>query len=233
MKDTILRVKDDTPQEYDKYFNIKRDSSPVRAIYRVKKGVELIGKKRGKVLSIGVGSLGEAIELKKAGFDVNICDISPSAIQYAQKNGFRAFQCDISKSPPEGKYDFIFCCEVLEHIVNPLAGIENLKQSLNQFGRLVISLPNEFNFYSRAQILFGHPPFGGHDWHHLRFFNTRFGEKLFQKANLQIISKNYCPRIPLWNQVSIFIGELLQTLMPNLFSFSTVWLLEPRKDLNE
>lgn len=228
MEEKTLRAKDDTPEEYDDYFHVLKDLTSSMTVYRTKKGIGLIGNKRGTVLSIGVGNLGEAGELKKSGFDITVCDISPSAIRYAEKNGFKAFQCDITKSSPIGKYDFIFCMEVLEHLVNPLNAIKNLKKSLNQTGYLVISLPNEFNFFARVQIFFGHPPFGGHDWHHLRFFNTRLGERLFLEAKLQIISKSYCPRIPLWNRTSIFIGELLQTLMPKLFSFTTVWLLKPK-----
>lgn len=222
-----LTAKDDTPEEYDEYFHVLKNLTPVMTVYRTKKGVGLIGNKRGDVLSIGVGNLGEAGELKKSGFDVTVCDISPSAIQHAEKNGFKAFQCDITKSPPNGKYDFIFCMEVLEHLVNPLNAIKNLRKSLNQTGRLVISLPNEFNFWNRFQILLGNPPFGGHDFHHLRFFNRRSGEKMFADAHLQILARDYCPRIPLWNRASILIGELLQKLMPNLFSYNTVWLLKP------
>jgi hypothetical protein len=63
----------------------------------------------------------------------------------------------------------------------------------------------------------------------LRFFNSRFWEKLFTEANLKIIKRAYCPVIPLWNRISIFVGELLQHLSPNLFSLSFIWLLQPKK----
>jgi 2-polyprenyl-3-methyl-5-hydroxy-6-metoxy-1,4-benzoquinol methylase len=228
MADKELKAKDDSPEEYDEYFKVLKDLNPARATYRVRKGMKLIGTKGGKALSVGAGNLSEARELKKHGLDVVICDISPLAIRYAQENEFEAFQCDISGMVPMGEYDFVFCFEVLEHLVNPLKAVENLKTSLKQDGKLVISLPNEFNFIARLQILFGKPPFGGHNWHHLRFFNEKFGEKMFLEANMEIIEKSYCPRIPLWNQISILIGEKLQDLMPNLFSFSIVWLLKPR-----
>jgi 2-polyprenyl-3-methyl-5-hydroxy-6-metoxy-1,4-benzoquinol methylase len=220
---------DDTPQEYDKYFEKLRTSNCKRSIDRTQRAIGLIDKKQGKILSIGVGDFGEASELRKAGFDVTICDISPLAVETAKKMGYKAFEFDITKNIPTDKYDLVFALEILEHVINPLAAIKNLMGFLNDNGRLVISLPNEFNLRARLQVLFGVPPFGGHDCHHLRFFNPKFGKKLFTEANLEVIKETYCPVIPLWNRLSIFIGELCQQFLPNLFSLSIIYLLRPNK----
>jgi 2-polyprenyl-3-methyl-5-hydroxy-6-metoxy-1,4-benzoquinol methylase len=223
------RALDDTPEEYDRYFARLGTSGCKRSIDRTQRAIGLIDKKQGRILSIGVGDLGEASELKKAGFDVTICDISPLAVETAKKMGYKAFEFDITKNIPSDKYDFVFALEILEHVINPLAAIKNLIGFLNDNGRLVISLPNEFNLRARLQVLFGVPPFGGHDCHHLRFFNPKFGKKLFADANLEVINETYCPVIPLWNRLSIFIGELFQRFLPNLFSLSIICLLQPNK----
>ncbi len=228
MKNKALKASGNTAQDYDKYFEAlkKCDRHYTRSVYRARKAIELLQTGRGSALSVGVGNLGEARKLTDAGFEVTICDISPLAVQSARKENFRAFECDITKNPPDGKYDYIFALEVLEHLVNPLAAIRNLTAALKDSGTMVISLPNEFNIWARLMILIGRPPFGGHDWHHLRFFNRKLGEKLFAEADLKILKKTYCPLMPL--QWSRRCGELLQSLMPSLFSLTTIWTLEPK-----
>lgn len=220
---------DDTSQEYDKYFARLGVCGNKRSIDRTKRAVGLTDTKQGKVLSIGVGDFGEASELRKAGFDVTICDISPLAVETAKKQGYKAFEFDITKNVPNEKYDIVFALEILEHVINPLVAVKNLIGFLNENGRMVISLPNEFNLRARLQVLFGFPPFGGHDCHHLRFFNSKFGRKLFTESNLELMKETYCPVIPLWNRLSVFLGELLQSLSPNLFSLSFIWLLQPKR----
>jgi len=230
VRNEALKASGNTSQDYDKYFESihKCARHYARSVYRAEKAIELLRADRGCVLSVGVGSLGEARKLKEAGFEVTICDISPLAIQFAKKENFKAFECDIAKNPPGGEYDYIFALEVLEHLVNPLAAIRNLIVALKDSGTMVISLPNEFNIWARLMMLIGRPPFGGHDWHHLRFFNREFGGKLFAEAGLKILRKTYCPLMPL--QWSRRCGELLQSIRPSLFSLTTIWVLEPKLD---
>ena len=42
-----------------------------------------------------------------------------------------------------GKYDFIVCSEVIEHVKNPLELVNGLLAALNQDGRLVITTPSK------------------------------------------------------------------------------------------
>ena len=233
MVNEALKAIGNTSQDYDKYFESiqKCGRHYVRSVYRAEKAIELLRANSGCALSVGVGSLGEAKKLKEAGFEVTICDISPLAVQFAKKENFMVFQCDIAKNSPDGKYDFIFALEVLEHLVNPLAAIRNLVAALKDSGTMVISLPNEFHIWARLMMLIGRPPFGGHDWHHLRFFNRKLGEKLFAEAGLNILRKTYCPLMPL--QWSCHCGELLQSIWPSLFSLTTIWALEPKQNVSK
>jgi 2-polyprenyl-3-methyl-5-hydroxy-6-metoxy-1,4-benzoquinol methylase len=227
MKNEALKASGNAAQDYDIYFKaLQCDRHYTRSVYRTGKAIQLLQADCGSVLSVGVGNLGEAKKLTESGFMVTICDISPLAVQFAQKENFRAFECDITKNPPEGKYDYVFALEVLEHLVNPLAAIRNLTAALKANGKMIISLPNETNIWARLTMLIGRPTFGGHDWHHLRFFNCKFGEKLFAEADLKILKKTYCPLMPL--QWSRRCGELLQSIMPTLFSLTTIWLLDPK-----
>ncbi|MCK5580047.1 MAG: class I SAM-dependent methyltransferase [Candidatus Omnitrophica bacterium] len=225
-KKTRLTATADTAEAYDQYFEQVKAVGIPRARYRTKKALTLIKSKKGKVLSVGIGGLGEANELKAANFDVVLCDISQAAVDHAEDSGFEAVVCDITKENLTSQFDYIFALEVLEHLINPLQALGNLKSALKPDGKIIISLPNEFNLRARLSILFGRPPFGGHDCHHLRFFNEKFAEKMFTENDLKILKKAYCPSIPLWNKLSICVGEFLMKALPNLFSTSIIWVLE-------
>lgn len=222
----FARSVDMTPEAYDDYFS-EYPSDTRRAEYRAKKAVELIGDDHGKALSIGAGNFGEANYFRKAGFDVSICDISPKAVDYAKKLGFHSFTADITKPLPEKGYDYIFCMEVLEHVTNPLVAIKNLVGGLNPHGKLIISLPNEFNFFRRLAILIGKPGIGGHKYHHLRFFDIKMARQLFEEADLEILSKRFAPLIPERWKLIYPLGEVLKIIRPQLFSLGSIWLLKP------
>lgn len=223
-------AKGNDSKSYDEYFMLQKENmnNKKRVISRVEKGLQILGKMRGKSLSIGILSLTEAELLEKAGFENTICDISPKAIEYAHSRGFKAIECDIVNSIPPGKYDFVFCFEVLEHLTNPLKALDNLKSTLNTNGVLIISVPNEFHFFRRIGILFGIKSlmFGGHDWHHLRFFNSYYARRLFASSNLKILNTTYTSVIPLHNKILIKLGEILTSLSPSLFSMSIILTLK-------
>ncbi len=51
--------------------------------------------------------------------------------------------------------------------------------------------------------------------------------KVAAEAGLKILKKTYCPLMPL--QWSRRCGELLQSIIPSLFSLTTIWTLKPNK----
>lgn len=54
--------------------------------------------------------------------------------------------CDFNFDPLPGKYDFILCLEVLEHLQNPLFFMRNLKGMLKPEGTIYLSTPSRFRF---------------------------------------------------------------------------------------
>jgi len=222
----FARSVDMTPEAYDDYFS-EYPSDKRRAEYRARKAVELIGSNRGKALSVGAGNFGEADCIRDAGFDVDICDISARAVDMAKKLGYNAFVADVTKPIPEAGYDYIFCLEVLEHVTDPLKALNNLVEALGPSGRLVISLPNEFNIYRRLAILMGSPGIGGHEYHHLRFFDINSARKLIAVAGLEVIGRKFAPLMPIrWKAILPF-GEFLKIIRPQLFALGSIWLLKP------
>jgi len=149
------------------------------------------------------------------------------AVNSAREAGFNAEVCDISNSVPTGRFNVIFCFEVLEHIVDPLRGIDNLKKALNPGGKLIISLPNEFHIVRRMMILMGRIGFAGHDYHHLRFFDLNHAKRFLREAHMRILGNEYAPLVPLYWGWLFPLGELLKRIRPQLFAISFIWLLEP------
>lgn len=47
------------------------------------------------------------------------------------------------------------CLETLEHLVDPSDTLESIQKSLDQYGHLVVSLPNENTLFHRIRALFG------------------------------------------------------------------------------
>ena len=65
--------------------------------------------------------------------------------------------CDLNKEFPvkSKEYDFAICTEVLEHTFYPRKIIREIKRITKDDGFIIISLPNEYNFYLRIKFLFG------------------------------------------------------------------------------
>ena len=70
---------------------------------------------------------------------VDTLDIDPSS-----KATYVADLCDVGNGLPEARYDFIFCTEVLEHVLQPFNAVSNIRRLLKPKGLLFITVP--FNF---------------------------------------------------------------------------------------
>ena len=52
-------------------------------------------------------------------------------------------------------FDVVVCLEMLEHVLYPSKVIDELKRVLKKDGIMILSMPNEYNFYLRLHYLFG------------------------------------------------------------------------------
>ncbi|MFQ5445249.1 MAG: class I SAM-dependent methyltransferase, partial [Nitrospinales bacterium] len=89
-------------------------------------------------------------------------DISPEAVQLAQKKGIRAenFDIDLQDLPFEGQWiDMIYCGNLIELILNPDHLLREFHRVLTENGRLVITFPNLCSWASRLAVLWGYQPF--------------------------------------------------------------------------
>jgi 2-polyprenyl-3-methyl-5-hydroxy-6-metoxy-1,4-benzoquinol methylase len=82
-------------------------------------------------------------------------------------------------------YDLVLCLDVLEHLVDPWAVVQELYAILRPGGSIIISLPNVRNYCVVLPLLFNgtwrYQKDGIMDRTHLRFFSRESAENLLTK----------------------------------------------------
>lgn len=131
------------------------------------------------VLDIGSGYGFWVQYLRQQGFSAFGIDISKMAVEYANKTYGNISDCQrFEDYRSEEKYDAIFLCDVLEHVVSPLDFLNRVASFLNQNGVVYIQVPNVIGF----KIPYGHNlglP------HHVWQFNPKCLARLLYKAGFE------------------------------------------------
>ena len=106
------------------------------------------------------GNMGRELT-QKHGCIVDGLDFNKEALSVAKSNGYRnTFNIDLNPqnldfSSITDKYDFIIYADVLEHLMNANKVLTDLKEKLNEDGKIIISLPNIAFILYRILHLFG------------------------------------------------------------------------------
>jgi len=114
----------------------------------------------GKILDIGCGTgfIGE--KLIKKGCKVYGVDYSVNAVKKAKQKGIIAKAGDITKQNvfPGVKFDGIVMGEIIEHIIDTDAFLQDIKKKLKTGGYIIITTPNLATLGRRLLLLFGRNP---------------------------------------------------------------------------
>ena len=219
--------------------------------YRFKSGrysshsqiLRLIGRGTGRVLDVGCAEGYLAKQLTTLGWYVVGIENDPSSASRAQTACDRVILADLNKINPqlliEEPFDVVVCGDVLEHLVDPLTVLTDLKGNLNPGGQLICSVPNVAHLWIRLNLLLGRFTYadrGIMDRTHLRFFTRRSLIRLLTDAGLAVRSVRTAPVpieevIPaahrgrgLWWLQSV--GALFSTLLPTLFAYQFIVVAE-------
>lgn len=134
-----------------KRFNcIKEIASPY--VHEVVLDLIRKNKKRiNSIIDIGAGEGALSLRLKEDGFKVTAYDINP---QNFKIKSIECLRCDLNKGIPfKKKFDCAVCIEVIEHTENPWLLISEIHKILRKDGILILSTPNNHNWYSRIYYL--------------------------------------------------------------------------------
>lgn len=140
-----------------------------------------LSKKRGNVLDVGCGE-GYFIRFADKRFDKYTgIDISSERLKNAREKitGMQNIQlmvCDAEKTPFKNEsFDAIFAADVLEHIKNLDAAIDEIYRIIKNDGELIISIPTENAFYHLVEKITGGKSF--FHYHNSKKVNTLLKRK--------------------------------------------------------
>jgi 2-polyprenyl-3-methyl-5-hydroxy-6-metoxy-1,4-benzoquinol methylase len=138
----------------------------------------------------GAGALGAALKHERPAVKVRGIEPSENA-ERAAHNLDSAIRGTAESGLPEGwpRPDCIIFADVLEHLVDPWAVLRQYRQSINEGGSLVVSLPNVRHGSVLFPLLkgdFDYADAGVLDRTHLRFFTPRTALKLLEDTGWRV-----------------------------------------------
>ena len=89
-------------------------------------------------------------------------------------------------------YDIVLAADVLEHTIDPLRLLNDIRRALRTDGTLLVSIPNFGHWYPRARVALGRFDYdrrGILDAGHVRFFTRRSFERLVARAGYRIVDR--------------------------------------------
>jgi len=153
----------------------------------------------GRVLDVGCGEGGVARELRAAGASaVAGIELDPLAAAQAA-----AVLDELQVGSVEecvarlrgGPWDTICCYDVLEHLVDPYAVLEQLRAAAAPGGRLHVSVPNARHVSLLADLVlrgtFGYSEWGHRDSTHLRWFTRRDIVAAIEQAGWRVLATSH------------------------------------------
>ena len=147
-----------------------------------------------------------------------------------------AEQADLNKDniPFENEFfDYVLLLDVIEHVVDPKNLLINARERLNDNGKLIVTLPNDYHILNKIRFVFNkhltEDPF--HPYGHLHYFPIKSGEH-FLKSNGLIILK----KIPIPPTKPLIIPQSLKNFLGKTFQQSfardILYLLKPKYNKN-
>lgn len=177
-----------------------------------------------RVLDAGCagGYLSEALAAR--GFEVTAIDLPGSEAP----RGVEFIAADLNDGLPSlrGRFDFILCADVLEHLRDPLALLRDCRKCLADGGALLASLPNSGHAYFRWNVLMGRFPqhdFGLFDRTHLHFYTWDGWVELLDRGGFRI-ERTACSAVPIDRALPRWKGSAAVRVLERLsFESARVW----------
>ena len=179
-----------------------------------------------RVLDVGCagGYLGAI--LASRGYKVTGID-SPGAARDTFPESIELLEADLDLGLPPlaGRFDFVICADVLEHLRRPALLLRELRTVLDAGGRLAASLPNSGHAYFRWNVLTGRFPAhdrGLFDRTHLHFYTWRGWLDLFHDARFRIETLR-CSGVPIGLALPKWEGSAAVRVLERMSYASARW----------
>ena len=196
---------------------------------------------RDPILDVGAarGQLGRL--LAGSGLTIDGIEPDPDAAEMAAPHYRSLQQATVETADLRpNTYSVIICADVLEHIADPSAVVQQLLESATDDALLIVSLPNIAHIAARAIIAAGQFPRherGIFDRTHLHFYTRRTAVEMIESNGLRVLRVVPTP-VPLEEIWPRWLpGVLLEAAMrlqgignrlaPTLFAFQ--WIIVARR----
>ena len=134
-----------------------------------------------QVLDVGCGEGNFLVKARNKGARVSGIELNKKAAEVAKGKGIHAHEELLQDHQRIDFYDVVTSFQVLEHVVNPLAFIENCIRVLRPGGTLIIGVPNDDSFVGLdSNNALNRPP------HHMGLWNRKSLEALATITNLDV-----------------------------------------------
>jgi len=114
--------------------------------------------RRERILSLGCGAGNDLWYLTEENLVVGM-DYAMSGLEVASRHGVQGVAADLNLSPilpfKSNSFNIVICKDILEHILEPLTVLREVRRVLSEEGYAVVSVPNHFYLPLRLRILMG------------------------------------------------------------------------------
>ena len=185
-----------TQQDDNKFYDENMQDKNVNDVGSIKRAkrkmmedtirrVNLIRKltpKKGKILEIGSGH-GFFLEMmRKCGYKMTGIEISKEKRKFSkQVTDVKVLNVNINEELPYvGNFDVIVMFQVLEHIIDPIGFLRNVRKLLKSNGKIIIEVPNCDDFQLRL-----HKEYREFYWQraHISYFTPITLKRIFSKVD--------------------------------------------------
>lgn len=117
-------------------------------------------------------------------------NILPACVDRIRRDGFDARQCNVEELPfPDKSFDYILCCETLEHVLNPIRTLNELTRVCK--GRILLTIP----WLPRTRL--NAKPAGWPETEsHIFEFSPEDFQKIVTFSNAEIVYKDFIHVFP-------------------------------------
>jgi SAM-dependent methyltransferase len=196
---------------------------------------------RSPILDVGAaqGFLGQL--LHDSPLDLDAVEPNPTWAEHARPFYRRVFASSIEDAELSDKtYRVVVCADVLEHTVDPVAVLQQLRRVATDDAIFIISLPNVTHLAVRLMLLFGYFPRmerGILDRTHLHFYTLDTARDTLREAGLEVVRARPTgvPLDELWPggegrllfALLMRLQHLALLLAPRVFGFQWVLVARP------
>jgi SAM-dependent methyltransferase len=189
-----------------------------------------------RVLDVGCASGYLAGILAERGYEVVGIE-RPGGYGDEFPRGIALVEADLDQGLPPlpGRFSYVICGDILEHLRDPGSLLEQIAQLLEPDGLLIASLPNSGNLYFRASVLSGRFPQedkGLFDRTHLHFYTWKGWRELFAGGGFQICNCNVSGipvglGAPRWDGTTVvrtmeWLAHAVARVWPTMFAYQFV-----------